>query len=101
MKRRFLALLAVCAAFRPAAAAAAEPAGVRTVRVDYYHTGKGDAELFALDRVVVEPAPWPGNPKRPLDDTNLGEYFFEVVDRATNLPLYTPPQAPTARPTSD
>ena len=89
MKRRFLALLAVCAAFRPAAAAAAEPAGARTVRVDYYHTGKGDAELFALDRVVVEPAPWPGNPKRPLDDTNLGEYFFEVVDRATNLPLYT------------
>ena len=22
--------------------------------------------------------PWPGNPARPIDDTNLGKYFFEV-----------------------
>ena len=29
-------------------------------------------------------APGPGNPDRPIDDTNLGKYLFEVIDRATN-----------------
>jgi hypothetical protein len=67
--------------------AAAEP--VKTLRVDYYHTGTSASETFSLDRVVVEPAPWPGNPARPLDDTNLGKYYFEVIDRATNRVVYS------------
>ena len=33
-----------------------------TMRVDYYHTGNDKEERFSLDRVVVEPLPWPGNP---------------------------------------
>lgn len=60
-----------------------------TLRVDYFHTGDATSEVFSLDRVVVEPAPWPGNPNRPLDDTNLGKYFFEVVDRTTNRVVYS------------
>jgi hypothetical protein len=31
---------------------------------------------------VIEPLPWAGNPKQPIDRTNLGKYFFEVVDAA-------------------
>jgi hypothetical protein len=62
---------------------------VRTMRVDYFHTGNATSEIFAVDRIVLEPLPWPGNPARPLDDSNLGKYFFEVVDRATNRPLYS------------
>ncbi len=46
-------------------------------------------ERFSLDRVVLEPLPWPGNPARPIDDTNLGKYLFEVIDRATNRLLYS------------
>ena len=57
------------------------------MRLDYYHTGTAAEERFSLDRVVVEPLPWPGG--RPFDDTNLGKYFFEVVDRKTNLPIYS------------
>jgi hypothetical protein len=67
-------------------AAAAAP---RTMRVDYDHTGNASEERFALDRVVLEPLEWPGNPSRPLDDTNLGKYFFEVIDRKTNRVLYS------------
>jgi hypothetical protein len=52
-----------------AAAAAGAPA---TLRVDYYHTGNDREERFSLDRVVVEPLPWPGNPDKPIDVTNLG-----------------------------
>jgi len=62
-----------------AAAGSAAPA---TMRVDYYHTGNDKEERFSLDRVVVEPLPWPGNPARPIDDTNRGKYFFEVVGAA-------------------
>jgi hypothetical protein len=61
----------------------------RTMRVDYYHTGDASQEHFSLDRVVVEPLAWPGNPARPVDDTNLGKYLFEVIDPTTNRVVYS------------
>jgi len=61
----------------------------QTMRLDYYHTGNSTQETFSFGRVVVEPLPWPGNPARPIDDTNLGKYLFEVRDRATNKLLYS------------
>jgi hypothetical protein len=61
----------------------------RTMRVDYYHTGSATSELFSLDRVVVEPLAWPGNPQKPIDETNLGKYLFEVRERGTNRLLYS------------
>ncbi len=70
----------------PATAAWATP---RTMRVDCYHFGNAREERWSLDRVVIEPLPWPGNPARPIDDTNLGMYFFEVVDRASNRVVYS------------
>ena len=66
--------------------AAAAP---KTFRLDYFHTGNAIEERFSLDRLVVEPLPWPGNPLQPVDDTNLGKYLFEVRDRATNQLLYS------------
>jgi len=60
-----------------------------TMRVDYYHTGSAQSECFAVDRVVLEPLTWPGNPARATDDTNRGKFYFEVVDRATNRLLYS------------
>ncbi len=62
---------------------------VRTLRVDFFHTGDATRELFSLERLVIEPTPWPGNPLRPLDDTGLGNYFFEVRDVATGALLYS------------
>ena len=70
-----------------AAAMAASGAPARTMRLDYYHTGNATEERFSLDRVVVEPLPWPGG--RALDDTNLGKYFYEVRDLKTNTILYS------------
>ncbi len=67
-------------------AVAAEPP--RTLRVDYFHTGNATEEVFSLDEVVRE-GPWPGRIDRSLDDTNLGKYYFEVVDRKTNRVLYS------------
>ena len=64
-------------------------AAPKTMRFDYFHTGNAKEERFSWDRVVVEPLPWPGNPARPLDDLNLGRYFFEVQDAASGRVLYS------------
>ncbi len=60
----------------------------RTMRLDFYHTGVGGREILSLDRVVSD-GPWAGSRTRLLDDTNLGPYFFEVIDRAGNRPIYS------------
>ncbi|HET9597282.1 MAG TPA: IgA Peptidase M64 [Anaeromyxobacteraceae bacterium] len=70
------------------AAAIAAAASPPAFRVDYFHTGNATEERFALDRLVLEPLPFPGNPARPLDETNLGKYLFEVRDLATGRLLY-------------
>ncbi|HMB80507.1 MAG TPA: IgA Peptidase M64 [Vicinamibacterales bacterium] len=69
--------------------AAAAFAAPNTMRVDYYHTGNAKEERFSIDRVVLEPLPWPGNPARPLDATNRGKYFFQVVDPGNGTVLYS------------
>ena len=61
----------------------------RTMRLDYNHTGNDHQEMFSMGEFVLEPLPFPGNPNQPIDDTNLGKYFFEVRDRATNKVIYS------------
>ncbi len=60
-----------------------------TMRLDYYHTGDASQEIFSVDRVVIEPLPWPGHPSQALDASNLGKYFFEVRDAKTKQLLYS------------
>ena len=62
---------------------------VMTMRVDYYHTGNSKQELFSIDRIQIEPLPWPGDMSKTIDDSNLGKYFFEVRDRASKRLLYS------------
>jgi len=59
------------------------------MRLDYYHTGAASKEMFSVDRVVIEPLPWPGDLNRNIDDSNLGKYFFEVRDQKTKRVLYS------------
>jgi len=60
----------------------------KTMRVDYYHTGSNGQEIVALERVVSD-GPWSGSRTHLLDDTNLGNYLFEVIDRRTNQAIYS------------
>ena len=62
---------------------------VRTMRVDYHHTGNTKQELFALDRVTIEPAPWPGAVNRAADVLQYGAYGFDVRDVASKRLLYS------------
>ncbi len=59
------------------------------MRLDYYHTGDASSEVFSVDRIVVEPLPWPGDLKQAIDSSNLGKYLFEVRDVKTKELLYS------------
>ena len=54
-----------------------------TMRVDYFHSGNNQTEMFSLDQVVIEPLPWTGNMAQPIDKTHRGKYLFEVVNPET------------------
>jgi hypothetical protein len=71
------------------AALACLAAPPRTLRVDYGHTGDSASERFGVDRLVLEPLPWPGDPGKAVDTSNLGKYCFEVADKATGKLLYS------------
>ena len=91
---RFVRLLLLASPFSvfPSPLPASQDAAARpprTMRVEYVHSGSAEAEHFGLKRVVVEPLPWPGNPARPVDDTNLGKYLFEIVDAASGRVVYS------------
>ncbi len=60
----------------------------KTMRVDYFHSGGVGQEIVALERIVSD-GPWPGSRTRLVDDTNLGKYLFEVIDRGTNTVIYS------------
>ena len=81
-------LLSIAPFFAAAAIAAAQSAGPRTMRLDYVHSGTAAEESFAMDAVVLEGA-WPGPLDRWSDETNLGKYYFQVLDRATNRIVYS------------
>ena len=86
MLQRLYVFLVISPLLLSSVAYSAAPA---TMRLDYYHTGNATAEMFGLDRVVIEPLPWPGDMAKTIDNSNLGNYFFEVHDQASGRLLYS------------
>ncbi len=92
MRRSVVPCVLVCALVFSShlVAEAAGPAALpQTLRVDYFHTGNAREERFSLERVVVEPLPWAGDLGKVVDGTNLGKYFFEVIEPGTGRVLYS------------
>jgi len=82
VKLAVTAFLACCVA-QVALAAAAAPAAESqpaTYRLDLFHTGGKGTEIFAMDRLRLEPLPWPGHPAHGVDDGRSGLYRYEVRD---------------------
>jgi IgA peptidase M64/peptidase M64-like protein len=61
----------------------------RTLRVDYFHTGNVDTELFSLDQVVLEPLAFPGNLQQPIDLLLRGKYLFEAIEPGSGKVLWS------------
>ncbi len=70
-------------------AAVAEPSTPMTMRLDYFHTGNANEELFSVDEVVIEPNPWPGNLNKSIDTLPRGQYIFEVNDLQSGKLLFS------------
>jgi hypothetical protein len=80
------ALFAIASSKGAGAADLQQPA---TVRVDYTHSGNALSEQYAIERVLIEPLPWPGDMKQAFDDTNRGNNRLEVADAKTGDLLYS------------
>jgi hypothetical protein len=59
-----------------------------TLRFDYHHSGIAGEEHISLEKIRRE-GEWPGSRTQLLDDSNLGKYFFEVIDPTTHRVLYS------------
>ena len=90
MKRTLLWLaVLVIAAQGPARAARFEEFFTgRTLRLELSRLFGAAGDHVSIDRVRVEGL-WPGSRTRLLDSTNLGDFFFEIVDLQTETPLYS------------
>jgi IgA Peptidase M64/Peptidase M64 N-terminus len=61
----------------------------RTLRVDYFHTGNVDTELFSLDQVILEPLTFPGNLQQPIDLLQRGKYLIEAIEPGSGKLLWS------------
>src|SRR5437763_11292889 len=86
--RKFVFVIAFLLAVTASAATFDDMFVDRTMRVNYFHTGNHGEELIAIDSVVSD-GRWPGSRTRLIDTLNLGNYFFEVVDRDSNAVVYS------------
>ena len=82
----FAATLSLLALLASANAYAESPP---TLRLDFFHTGNHEMEVFSVDEIVIEPLPWPGNLQWPIDSTSRGKYLFEVIDPESQDILYS------------
>ena len=56
----------------------------QTMRLNFFHSGNFETEMFSLDEVVIETLPWTGNMQQPVDKTLRGKYLFEIADDASD-----------------
>ncbi|MFH1852881.1 MAG: M64 family metallopeptidase [Candidatus Neomarinimicrobiota bacterium] len=60
----------------------------RTLRLDYFHSGNATEERISFDQVRQE-GTWPGSRRILLDDSDLGKYYFEVIDLTSVTVIYS------------
>jgi hypothetical protein len=60
----------------------------KTLRIDYYHTGKSDLEIYSIGQVKSEPF-WGGSQTALIDTLNYGEYYFKAFDVLSNKLIYS------------
>jgi len=84
--KRLLSAVFALACSAAGAVHAQQPA---TVRLDYTHSGNALLDQYAIERVLIEPLPWPGDLSQPFDNTNRGNNRLEVADAKTGDLLYS------------
>jgi len=60
----------------------------KTLRIDYYHTGHAEQEIFSLD-MIYEYGVWAGNPCKLLDQFGYGKYYAKVFDAESGKLIFS------------
>ncbi len=60
----------------------------KTLRIDYYHSGNNETELYTFRQLLEEPY-WGGSKVNLVDTFNYGKYFFKVYDVKNDSLLYS------------
>ena len=59
----------------------------KTMRFDYYHAGDARSEYFFFDEVIEEPY-WAGNKHYLVDEREMGNHLFKLIDKASGKVIY-------------
>ena len=59
-----------------------------TMRIDYYHTGDSESEIFTIDHIYRQGI-WAGSRKHLIDNFNNGAYYYKVYDEAGGNLLFS------------
>lgn len=61
---------------------------LKTLRVDYYHSGDHQSEYYSMDEVKIEPW-WGGSVTNLVDTFQYGHYFFKVIEKKSDITIYS------------
>ena len=59
-----------------------------TMRIDYYHIGDSDSELFTIDRIYKQGI-WAGSRVNLIDKFNNGAYYYQIYDNDSGELIYS------------
>lgn len=59
-----------------------------TMRIDYYHIGDAQTELFTIDK-IYEYGIWAGSTRNLIDNFNNGKYYAKVYDAISNKLIFS------------
>lgn len=60
----------------------------KTLRIDYFHTGNHNTDIYSIDELIEEPY-WGGSKTNLIEIFDYGKYFFKVYDAASNTLIYS------------
>jgi hypothetical protein len=59
-----------------------------TMRVDYYHIGDSETEIFTIDKIYKYPK-WGRSKNNLLDNFDNGRYYIKIFDEISNQLIYS------------
>ena len=60
----------------------------KSLRIDYFHTGDWQSEMYSIDKLIEEPY-WGGTKTNLIDPFDYGKYRCKVYDLTTNTLIFT------------
>ncbi len=60
----------------------------KTMRFDFYHAGNHEQEHYFFDEIIEEPY-WAGNKNYLVDERQMGNQVFKIVDKASGKVIYS------------